>query len=41
MRADRNANHYNARPVTQAAATEAATAAQALYDAAIARMSTT
>lgn len=37
MRADRNANHYNARPVTQAAADEAAAAAQELYDAATAR----
>ncbi len=41
MRADRNANHYRARPVTQAAANEAAAAAKVLYDAALRRVTTT
>jgi hypothetical protein len=38
MRVDRNANHYRARPVTQAAATQAAHAAQVLYEAALTRL---
>jgi len=38
MRVDRNANHYRARPVTEAAANQAASAAQVLYDAARARV---
>lgn len=38
MRADRNANHYRARPVTAAAATEAAAAATVLYEAARERL---
>lgn len=41
MRADRNAHQYQARPVTQAAADEAASAAETLYGAASARLSST
>ncbi|MFL6162213.1 MAG: hypothetical protein ACJ74U_08290 [Jatrophihabitantaceae bacterium] len=40
MRVDRNANHYRARPVTQATADQAAAAAHSLYDAARARIIT-
>jgi hypothetical protein len=38
MRVDRNANHYRARPVTQATADQAVAAAQTLYDAARTRI---
>jgi hypothetical protein len=38
MRVDRNANHYRARPVTRAAAAQAADAAQVLYEAALTRL---
>lgn len=38
MRTDRNANHYRARPVTRAAAGEAAVAATILYEAALTRL---
>ena len=38
MRTDRNANHYRARPVTRAAAVEAALAATTLYEAALTRL---